>query len=138
MLSILDLFFSHTEHRCVSVTETASVFLAEVVADYVHLVVTLRNCAVIDPCPIFRLEGPTVELHKLLVKVRISLLDLISIGIDLLELPGEFWEAIKEFFYDNYTKCQSLSISPKRLDNKLQTDILENRIKQLVFDNGAK
>ena len=65
-------------------------------------------------------------------------LDLLSDGIDILELSRELWKALKELFYYNYAETLALALTSEGLDNELQCNILQDTIKQLVLNDGSK
>jgi hypothetical protein len=65
-------------------------------------------------------------------------LDLVSIGIDLLELFWELGQTLEEFFDDNYAKHETLTIASESLNDKFKGDTLKHTIEKTVLDDGTE
>ena len=74
----------------------------------------------------------------MLVESWVFLSDLVPVGIDLLELPWEVWQAVEELFDDYDTKHQSLTIPSKSLYDELEGNALQNRVEEIILDDGSK
>ena len=79
-----------------------------------------------------------IETAKVLVKLRVLPLHLVSDGINVLELPRELRQALEELLDNNDAKALPLPFSAESFDDKLQSDVLQDAIQKLVLDNCTK
>ena len=64
-----------------------------------------------------------------------------DVGPHLINVFQEFRELMKDAEKgsdDNYSESLAPSISSESLDDKLESDVLKDSVKQLVFDNGSE
>ena len=55
-----------------------------------------------------------------------------------MELLGELRQAVEELFDDNDTEALSASLATEGFDDELESDVLQDVVKQLVLDNGTE
>lgn len=79
-----------------------------------------------------------IETTKVFVKLRVLPLHLVSDGVNVLELPRELRQALEEFLDNNDAEALPLPFSAEGLDDKLQSDVLQDAIEKLVLDNCTK
>lgn len=69
---------------------------------------------------------------------RLGGLDALSDLVDVLEEFWKLWQAIEERLDNDDSKLLSPTIPPKCLNDKLQRNVLEDPVQQIVFDDGSE
>jgi len=87
---------------------------------------------------VFVAKRRRVEPTQIFVQLWVLSLNLVTNGVDVLELSWEFRQAVEEFLDDDDAETLAFAFSSEGFNHELKSDVLQDAVKQLVLNDCAE